>query len=108
MQRYIPKGPRTQYLRTLVPKIIKCMVFGTRDLKYWVLGRSGIGIAPDTVKLISSAMQKQGPSRAPESSPHVQPHVNPLYNHYIPENLNIDRSSYMQILSLRGSSQEPT
>ena len=27
--------PSTQYLKTLVPKTIQCMVFGTRDLKYW-------------------------------------------------------------------------
>ena len=34
-------GPSTQYLRTLVPKAIKGRVFGTRVLKYWVLGISG-------------------------------------------------------------------
>ena len=37
-----PEGPSTQYLRTLVPKAIKGMVFGTRVLKYWVLGPSGV------------------------------------------------------------------
>ena len=37
----IPEGPSTQYLRTLVPKAIKGRVFGTRVLKYWVLGPSG-------------------------------------------------------------------
>ena len=36
-----PEGPSTQYLRTLVPKTIPLMVFGTRVLKYWVLGPSG-------------------------------------------------------------------
>ena len=36
-----PEGPSTQYLRTLVPKAIKGMVFGTRVLTYWVLGPSG-------------------------------------------------------------------
>ena len=33
-----PEGPSTHYLRTLVPNTIKSMVFGTRVLKYWVLG----------------------------------------------------------------------
>ena len=37
----IPEGPSTQHLRTLVPKAIDGMVFGTRVLKYWVLGPSG-------------------------------------------------------------------
>ena len=35
------EGPSTQYLRTLVPKSTTLMVFGTRVLKYWVLGPSG-------------------------------------------------------------------
>ena len=39
----IPEGPSTQYLWTLVPNTIKGMVFGTRDLKHWVLGPSGYG-----------------------------------------------------------------
>ena len=42
---FFPEGPSTQYLRTLVLKTIPLMVFGTRDLKYWVLGPSG-GIEP--------------------------------------------------------------
>ena len=37
---YNPEGPGTQYLRTLVPNIIK---FGIKDFKYWVLGPSGQG-----------------------------------------------------------------
>ena len=37
----LPKGPSTQYSRTLVPKAMPFMVFGTRVLKYWVLGPSG-------------------------------------------------------------------
>ena len=37
-----PEGPSTQYLRTLVPKTIPLMVFGTKGLKYWVLGPSGL------------------------------------------------------------------
>ena len=36
-----PEGPSTQYLRFLVPKTIPLMVFGARELKYWVLGPSG-------------------------------------------------------------------
>ena len=37
----LPEGPSTQYLRTLVPKTIPLVVFGTRVLKYWLLGPSG-------------------------------------------------------------------
>ena len=37
-----PEGPSTQYLRTLVPNTIPLVDFGTRVLKYWVLGPSGI------------------------------------------------------------------
>ena len=40
-----PEGPSTQYLRFLVPKTIPSMVFGTRILKYWVLGPLGIGMS---------------------------------------------------------------
>ena len=36
-----PEGPSTQHIRTLVPKTVKGMVFGTRVLEYWVLGPSG-------------------------------------------------------------------
>ena len=36
-----PEGPSTHYFRTLVPKAIKGVVFGTRVLKYLVLGASG-------------------------------------------------------------------
>ena len=37
-----PEGPSTQYSRTLGPKTIPLMAFGTKVLKYWVLGPSGI------------------------------------------------------------------
>ena len=37
-----PKGPSAQHLRTLVPNSLNCMVFGTRNLKYWVIGPSGV------------------------------------------------------------------
>ena len=37
-----PEGPSIQYLRLLVSKTILFMAFGTRDLKYWVLGPSGV------------------------------------------------------------------
>ena len=37
-QQQGPEGPSTQFLRTLVPKTSKGMVFGARVLKYWVLG----------------------------------------------------------------------
>ena len=36
-----PEGPSTQCFRTLVPKSIQGMVFGTRRIKSWVLGASG-------------------------------------------------------------------
>ena len=36
--RYSRKG----YSRTLVPNTMKSMVFGARDLKYWVLAPSGV------------------------------------------------------------------
>ena len=36
-----PESPSTQYLRFLVPKTILLMVFGTRVLKYWILGPLG-------------------------------------------------------------------
>ena len=39
---YYLEGPSTQHLRTLVPKAINGMVFGTRVLKHWVLGPSGL------------------------------------------------------------------
>ena len=38
-----PEGPSTKYLRSLVPNTITSMVFGTRNLKDWVLGPSGKG-----------------------------------------------------------------
>ena len=37
----VPESPSTQYLSSLVRNTIKSMVFGTRSLKYWVLGTSG-------------------------------------------------------------------
>ena len=36
-----PEGPSTQYLKSLVPNTIESMAFGTRNLKYWLLGSSG-------------------------------------------------------------------
>ena len=38
-----PEGSGSQCLRTSVPKAIQGMVFGTKDLKRWVLGPSGNG-----------------------------------------------------------------
>ena len=37
-----PEDPSTIYLRTLVPNTIKDMVIGTREIKHWVLGPSGL------------------------------------------------------------------
>ena len=47
MELHLAEGPSTQYVyvRTLVPNTIKTMVFGTRDLNYWVLGPSGPSFA---------------------------------------------------------------
>ena len=42
LSTFIPEGPSNQDIRTLVPKAIKGMVFGTRVLIYWVLGPSGL------------------------------------------------------------------
>ena len=39
--KHIPRGYRTQYLRSLIPKTIQGIVFGARVPKYWVLGGSG-------------------------------------------------------------------
>ena len=38
----IPEDRSTQYLRTLAPKAMKSLVFGTRVLKHWVLDPLGI------------------------------------------------------------------
>ena len=40
-----PEGTSTQYLRPLIPNTIKGMVFGTKVLKYFVLGPSGLTLA---------------------------------------------------------------
>ena len=37
----VPEGPSTQYLRFLVPKTTLLMIYGTRELKHWVLGPWG-------------------------------------------------------------------
>ena len=36
-----PEGSSTQYLRSLAPRTIKGIVFGTRVPQYWVLGPFG-------------------------------------------------------------------
>ena len=38
-----PKGPSTQHLRTLVPRIIPFVVIGTGGLLYWALGPLWLG-----------------------------------------------------------------
>ena len=50
----ILEGPSTQHLRTLVPKTIPLMVFGTRVLKFWELGPSGNG--PELLKRAGTAV----------------------------------------------------
>ena len=40
--RPYPVGPSTQCLRFLAPKTIPVIVYATRDLKYWILGPSGL------------------------------------------------------------------
>ena len=37
-----PEGPGTQYLSSLVPNTSRGTVWGTRNLKYWILGPSGL------------------------------------------------------------------
>ena len=39
--KWNPEGSNTQHLKSLVPKTRPGMGFGTRSLKYWVLGPSG-------------------------------------------------------------------
>ena len=49
----LPEGPSSQYLRPLVPKTIQGVFFGSRILKYWVLGPSGsAGSAVDAPKVV--------------------------------------------------------
>ena len=66
-----PEGPSTKYLRTLVPRTIPLMAFGTRVLKYWVLGPSGMAIWKH-VTLLSGPGWQRGfraePSKAPANS----------------------------------------
>ena len=56
-----PEGPSTQYSRTLAPKTIPLMVFGTRVLQHWVLGPSGIGLGleDDLVPTLCSLQQEE-------------------------------------------------
>ena len=51
-QDTFPEGPSTQYSRTLVPKTIPLMVFGTRVLKYWVLGASGFANPANVFRIL--------------------------------------------------------
>ena len=44
----VPEGPNTQYLRTLVPKAIKGMVFGTGVLKIGYLDPLGVAVSIHT------------------------------------------------------------
>ena len=52
------EGPRTRCLRALTPKIIPLIVFGTRDLKYWVLGPSGCGCCAASYSQTPGRIQK--------------------------------------------------
>ena len=54
-----PEGPSTQNLRSLIPKTIPCMVFGTRVMKYWVLGPSELHHLSEA---LSQTSQAKGPS----------------------------------------------
>ena len=53
--------PSTQYLRLQVPKTMPLMAFGTRSLKYWVLGASGDHMSYCPVKIF------RGKPTGPES-----------------------------------------
>ena len=61
-------GPSTQYLRLLVPKAIPSMVFGTRVLKYWVLGPSKIAWTSTAQRPYSKAFRLKGPQTTGSSS----------------------------------------
>ena len=77
-----PEGPSTQYSRTLVPKTMKGMVFGTRDLKYWVLGPSGLhsrNTDNDTGACIISPILGTGNS----ANSHMPGHRNPRKIQYV-------------------------
>ena len=50
-----PERPSTQYLKFLVPETIQFMVFGIRDLRYWVLGPPWSGLST----IISGSWAKQ-------------------------------------------------
>ena len=50
-----PAGPSTQYLRLLVPKTIPFMVFGTRVLKHWVPGLSGLYVPLQALRSFSGS-----------------------------------------------------
>ena len=65
--RRSPKGPNTQYLRTLVPNTTKSMAFGTRVLKYWVLGPSGESIALGSCNQFGAPRTYILPTTGPEA-----------------------------------------
>ena len=71
--KLFPEGPSTQYLRSLVPKTIPLMVFGTRVLKYWVLGPSGFHNT-QIMKLVF------GPSEVHEG---IQPLLGPVGSSWV-------------------------
>ena len=50
-----PESPSTRYLRLLVPETVLSMVFGTRQLKSWLLGPSGYRITADPTLVRSQA-----------------------------------------------------
>ena len=60
---HIPEAPSTQYVRTLVPKAIKGMDFGTRVPQYWVLGPSGTRMI-SRITLLSSQNPDVGSLRS--------------------------------------------
>ena len=66
---YVAEGPSTQYLRTLIPKTIPLMAFGTRVLKYWVLGPAGCGIL---IIILGPIPSKLAVLSAPSSPMHFQ------------------------------------
>ena len=69
------EGPSSQHLRTLVPKTINGMVFGTRVLKYWLLGpcektellHAKSGLPPDPQRLEDK--QKNSKLTTPKTPP---------------------------------------
>ena len=77
-QKWYPEGPRTHYSKILVPKPIRRMVFGTRVLKYWVLGPSGALWYTRVARSTRQADIHQATKSCSSASVAALPHQSPL------------------------------